>query len=746
MQMELKKTNTARGMAMTKLWCTAILLLAAQFTFAAPAVVENQAELEDRLESIDSKRGLELEIDIKSEFLRSQMNQDMVPKSDPTPNKEIVGFTSLDLGFIFRPWETTSAKVIVRMASDYQLFFNTPARIVSVPWLSIDGRVGNPAVLAWSVGDFKQQYSPLTLYTPEISMLYEPLIFARPRHVAMDYIFLGNNDRVLSGADLQSRINLGDALEIRAEALATRLRRPEFLDPSGAQGFILPNEESTGLNASMDKYALAGNLEFLALNEGLYLGATFLNIFDRRETLVLETYDSTNSDTGEQDYWNEGLAHDTTAENVSVISGRFGFDLGALLESKSIVFDGVAEYALSDAKNMEVEGKAFYGEGNLGYQAESGAFSAVANVTGIMNDAEFYNPLAQSPSFTPRRIMHSDKDADFVKYGVFSPYYNSFDALYHFNPKFAPVAENLAPAEFYNSTESTESYQIASYYKSSYTNGIFEADELALLLELSDPAFQTLLPFGPATPNRMGFGGSLTLGFLENAFEITGVLRQLTEYEGSSSYGVGGEAEFSELGGGASLDFGPLLGMETPLEISGSYMKTGVSKEEVENTFDLVNGGFVYRFHPRFGILGGVQYLKQQFEKQGQAYRVMGMNVGDGFNLIHNFENNADWSAARDTLGADALLDDYIFSNNGGVYYKDGYQMQWMAGLEYYLNDLAWVTLSYGRSYTKRNYQADIRYNWTNADEDEFYSEQQTVDFSHTFEQSLIEASVNMEF
>ena len=51
----------------------------------------------------------------------------------------------------------------------------------------------------FNIGDFKEKYSPLTLWAPEIDIMYEPGIFARQRQFAMDEMFLGDNYRVLRG-------------------------------------------------------------------------------------------------------------------------------------------------------------------------------------------------------------------------------------------------------------------------------------------------------------------------------------------------------------------------------------------------------------------------------------------------------------------------------------------------------------------------------------------------------------------
>jgi hypothetical protein len=177
--------------------------------------------------------------------------------------------------------------------------------------------------------------------------------------------------------------------------------------------------------------------------------------------------------------------------------------------------------------------------------------------------------------------------------------YSTFDALNHGVYKFTPSSH-------------TRYYQQAPYSKSSYYNGVFTAEDLNRFV--GDPVLQLLLPFGLATPNRVGFQARLS-GHWAEALHATLEFASLEELEGLPVDSLVAEpAAFQKIGVGAKLDLDKLLSALSPLEISGSWVRCESDREKTASelgspqvTSDLRMAGFTWRFLRKWGLLGGYQ-------------------------------------------------------------------------------------------------------------------------------------------
>jgi hypothetical protein len=705
-----KRNIRKTGVNMPKRIVLTVALLAAQAVWALPSQDVSQKELEQKMERLEAKRGVDITLDVKSEYLNARMDPTQSPRGDSTFNKENVGFTQLDLGFVFRPWEQTSAKIILRLASDYQVFFNAGAKQISIPWMSIDGKVGNAPWLVYNVGDFRQKFSPLTLYSHEIAVPNEAEIFARQRYMAMDQLFLGDNDRLLQGANVSFSKSFGEYFSPKADLIATSLRRPEYLDGDGAGGFLIPNKEGTGLNSNMHKFAMGLNTDLFTLNENVFIGGTYLSNFDTKSSrtdVPIDTIDPVD------EYRSVFVDQDTIPENVTVSSFRAGVDIAGLLKLKSLSLDLTAELANSkwDLNGVDQEdGGAMLLDANIGFSPNDGKlFGIHLNTKFVNNDEHFFNPLAQSPSFVPTRIMNSDKDASWVKYGVFGSYYSAFDAISHYSPKFSPASANLVPAELYNGTQMTESYHIAPYSKNSYRNGVYENDEINLMRSLRDPAVQGAMDLGLATPNRTGFILDGVIGLFENSVELAGSALQMKEVQGDGKY--------SEISGGLRADVLGILGNANgkKLELLGGYTLINQDDLVANGEFSWINFGFNWRFHPRVGIQAGYQQLNQQYW-DARKYTVLGESVNP-FVYLSN--------------------DIYQAEVHRTTWFDEGESKRWLVGMEYYLGKNAWVALNYGQELVENTYNIEFQ------QESGTYAIKQ---FVHQFDKNLIEASISVEF
>ena len=720
-----------------KIGVFAILLTSAMAS--ATAVADNQELLEAKTDSALAKRGVEIGGSIRAVAQRSSFETDQDPSGlNKMPDVERNEFVSADLDFRFRPYESVRANVMMRLAGGMQEYFAAASKSLSVEWINVEGNVGNS--IYWVVGDFRQQYSPLTLFLPSIDIMYEPLIFARKRHMAQKQQLIEGNQRNLQGANVQFRRELGPALgEVRAEALLARVNRSAVLDFSGAEGNIMTNEALPGatLASNMDKWLVAGNLELLPLSKNVYVGVTPMYIFDNEDSYSY-TYRHPKNNINEA-YVQESInPFDVDAQKTIVVSGRLGADVAGIMGKKALVADLVAEYAMSNDKvythvvtetgknedgdpiyvdnvsDDKLNGSAVLVTMNVGYKADN--WGAVLAVNGVRNDSNWFNNLAQSPSFFAQRILNSDKDGNTVKYGVKSPLYSSFDALYNFAPKFSPVARSLGTDDNAFKGGQTGSYNIAPYNKNSWGTNVYTRSQLALLATLDDPALQMSLPNGLATSNRLGAQAVGTFD-LKDFLEVQGLFSMFQQVDPVFGFE---KVAFTEYGGGAKFDVFKLLGFTKPLEISGSY-KHSERKMDLDAAVvgasgtgelksDFINAGLYVQFLPRLGFASGFQYITTEYNDIGA---------------------NAQGLAAP---------------------LMKGKQMQWMVGFDYTVAENAWLSINFGQASVENDYNtatlvgAGSSSGAVNLPDYYDVTKDESGQYKHKFTQTMMEASINVEF
>lgn len=743
-------------------------ILAASMAASAASVVENQELIESKVDSANAKRGVEITGAIRAVAQTSRFSTD----NDPTglnhmPNVEKDEFVTADLNFGFRPWENVRANATLRLEAGMQEYFASAAKSISVAWLNAEGNLGNN--LYWVVGDFRQEYSPLTLFLPGIDIMYEPQIFARKRYMAEHEQFIEGNQRNLQGANIQFRADLGSALgEVRAEGLFARINRTAVLDLSGAEGNILPNDEVWGASQSsnMDKFVAAGNFEMLPLNRSLYLGVTPMYIFDNEDSYSY-TYRHPNNDVN-KDYEKVDInPYEPTPQETFIVSGRIGADVAGIMNNRNLILDVTGEFAmsndkvytpdstwvleldedgnptgayalndddlpyleLSDFKKESETGIALLVNANLGYKTAD--WGARVAVDFVRNDSAWFNNLAQSPRFFAQRIQNSDKDGQTVKYGVNSPLYSSFDALYNFTPKFSPVATTLNTNDDAFKGSEVNSYNIANYNKNSWTTNVYTRNQLALLEQLSDPALQMSLPNGLATANRMGARANL-IANVKDFLEIQGLFSFFNQVKPVSVVFANDHlgnvitldykaAQYVEFGGGAKFDVFKLLGFTKPLEISGSYKHSertldtdgwaalGLVDEKTSLKSDFINAGLYVQYLPRLGFNAGFQMINTEYDNVKNAYSALAPLM-------------------------------------------KGKQMQWMVGLDYNIASNAWLAINFGMINVENEYNTE---NLVAAGSSEgavnmpdYYdvTKDESKTFKHEFSQMILEASINVEF
>lgn len=710
-----------------------IALLTASVAASASAVADNQKALLAKADSANAKRGVEIGGSIRAVAQRSSFSTDQdVHSVNKMPNVEHNEYVSADLSFGFRPYENVRANVIMRLGGGMQEYFAAAAKTLEAKWLNVEGNIGKN--FYWTVGDFRSAISPLSIYNPGIDIMYEPTIFARKRHMAQKEQLLEGNKRNLQGINLQFRQEIDPMIgELRAEAFLARVNRVSVLDFTGAEGNILPGDEiaGTSLASATDKWLVGGNIELLPVQKNVYVGVTPMLIFDN-ENSKSYTYRHPNRDPqgfvpgdAENAYERQEInPYEYGPQNTFVLSARAGADVGGLVKQKGLSADVVVEYAMSVNKQKtpayinelgltvpeaeeSINGSALLATVNAGYEVEN-SWSAGLSLDVVMNDEKWFNNLAQSPSFFAQRVLNSDKDGNTVKYGVNSPLYSTFDALYNYSPKFTPVARSLGTDDNAFKDGQSKSYNIAPYNKNSWGSNVYSAAQLALINQMIDPALQSALPNGLATANRKGFRVSLK-GDWQNKIEaqaLVNIFNQVTpESEAIDN------VSYKEFGGGAKFDIAKLAGLNKAAEVSGSFKRsentvTPKAGTEAKITSNFINIGASFQFLPRLGFTAGFQMIDTDYGTSS----LINPNVG---------------------------LDVPFMKSN---------QTHWMVGFDYVVADNAWLAINFGMINVKNDYNLAVVGEELRNLPDYYYTVDGATTFEHKFSQAIFEASINVEF
>jgi len=730
-----------------------IALLTASVAASASAVAENQKALQAKADSANAKRGVEITGSIRAVAQRSSFKTDQDPTGiNKLPEVERNEFVSADLNFGFRPYEFVRANVMMRLGGGMQEYFAAAAKTIEAKWLNVEGNVGKN--FYWIVGDFRQELSPLTIYNPGIDIMYEPTIFARKRHMAQKEQLLEGNKRNLQGINLQFRQEIDPMIgEIRAEAFLARVNRVSVLDFSGAEGNILPKDSlpgyATSLASNTDKWLVGGNIELLPMQKNVYVGVTPMYIFDNKNSKSY-TYRhllprDANTKSFEPDnivdmegvpqsgaYELQEINPDVGLQKTFVLSGRVGADVAGLMQNKNLTLDLVAEYAMSMNKSEElqevidlatglpsfttaeksVNGSALLATLNVGYKVEN-SFNAGLALDFIRNDEKWFNNLAQSPSFFAQRILNSDKDGETVKYGVNSPLYSTFDALYNYSPKFSPVGFDSKNKAMGTNDDAfmdgqRESYNIAPYNKNSWGSNVYALEQLELINKMMDPAVQMALPNGLATRNRMGVRAIVKGDWQEKveAQALVGIFNQVKSVTPDID-----KVSFKEFGGGLKADIFKIFGINLASEISGSFKHSESTTDMIGGTSvsvksNFVNAGLSLQFLPRLGFTAGFQMIDSDY----------GLGDTDSF------------------VGRDVPL-------------MKNKQTHWMVGFDYVVGENAWLAINYGMINVTNDYSIPLNFEGSARNLPDYYQKaSNAVVYQHKFSQSIFEASINVEF
>ncbi|MBN1306398.1 MAG: hypothetical protein JXA18_00675 [Chitinispirillaceae bacterium] len=555
--------------------------------------------IESRLKSVINKAGIDFSGTFRSQYLNSSIDPNSGDSAVNWGKKltESNEYTSVDFDISARPNDALSGRLIFRMHQNWQNFFSDIANPIFTRWISIDGNVKE--MFRFNVGNYRQHYTPLTLWSPDIEIAYEPEIFAAKRREATDEVFIGNNDRLLQGVNFNfdaEVVPIFNELHFNLNVARLRLEGANYTNGSA----VADNIEA----ADMDRYVAGGNCDLLALR-GLGAGVTCLDIFDLPQTF-----------NGSVDSARRG------ARSGLIVGGRLNPDTRIFLDTDAFTIGLNGEVAQSinrdsawytvsggdstlntkNAKGMAIDA-GLKGKIRLG-----GSGSLDISVGFMRNDEDYFNEMAQSPTFFGQRIMNIENDNNL------GGLYTTFDALYDYVFKFAPAAR-------------INQWSKVPRRKISYVTAVLTREDIetmkatnsSFFLE-ADPALQTVFPYGPATPNRTGPKGELDLNLFDGGVDLGVCGALLNEMEPDVAYSSE-KTTFMKLGGGISVDIATWAKVLNCLKLSVGYslesagndqvssLQTPGSFEAVESNNSLINIGVYYNFWKRFSLLAGHQQI-----------------------------------------------------------------------------------------------------------------------------------------
>jgi hypothetical protein len=540
------------------------------------------------------RNGLSIHGGFQSRYAQSTLSGPS--KVDTLRAEETVAAGTLDLDLLYRPFDPVQAQAMLRFHQDWREAAVGKGSVAEARRLAIRGRVG-PG-LTVEAGDFRTRWTPLTLWSPEPDLPGEPEIFARERGRRMEERFLGESERNLQGLDAVAMPFPGRLIQPRIDLLAARIRRAEFLDKDGAQGFGLSRSD-------MDRF-LVGSQAGLLVRDAFLLGGSFQRLADDRSsyrTLPLseEARRAAFGDRPFPGYSLNGM-DSVISRNLDVASAHAGYRLGSPARP-GFSLDLFAEYAGSAENgrlawgfradtaegrfrnipsNVPVtgtRGRALSAEATAGWSDSRRALRLTA--TWLQTGRSFLNPLAQTPAFVPARILNSDNDTGQAGH------YNSFDALYQDVYRFSPARKG--PGR-----------QPAPYRKSAYQAGTWSPEDLKAFRP--DPIVQLELPFGPATPNRTGFIGRIEGNWTGAvAVSLEGAWLREPEEEKRRYYLAGGSFRLNLDSLTAAI---PPTRLDAGFALRGSASDTG---DKSRIAVRLFLAGARVRVFAKWALAGGIQ-------------------------------------------------------------------------------------------------------------------------------------------
>jgi hypothetical protein len=565
-----------------------------------------------------AQSGLGINGGVTSEFTRSALSGSAA--SDTNLATETSRGSALDLDMRYRPMDSAQVRTLLRFYQDWQSFSSGNGRVASVRWLSADGNIGN--TLGFHAGDFRRKLTPLILWAPEAGLLQEPEIFADRRKALMEERFLGDDERLLQGFDLDYARDFDLPLSrLDVDVLGARVRRAEFLDQDGAQGFGLARSD-------MDRFYYGARAE-ATIKGHLRVGASYHRLADDASTYALFVLSAKTRQAAYGNTLNTGLSlngqDSVLSRSLSIQGFEGGLDLAGFMQKPHLILDLSMDYARSTESNRlawsfrtdTVQGiaknvpitvpKKGTTAGALNIESAAGwkdsSSGNLFRVTGryLFHDKAFLNPMAQTPTFVPSRILNTENDQGS------GALYTTFDALYQGVYRFTP-------------SRKAEGNQQAAYTKNSYNGGVWSPEDLRAFR--GDPVVQLELPLGLATPNRSGFMGGVEAEW-RRAVHVDLAAASMKEIQGGFPDGNVNDTpgavplqptRFSMAAVGLRIDWDRLFAWRHAFQTNGSYTVRGSTRDSAATdavapdvSVRLEMAGLRFQCFEKWALLAGVQ-------------------------------------------------------------------------------------------------------------------------------------------
>ena len=593
-------------------------------SYAVDSTTVNGSGVAATLERIMAKAGISIDGEFRSQYLNTTITgkgADTTKRTD-----ESAEFTSVDFDIKARPNTITQGHLIFRMYQDWRNFMSNFDNPIFTRWISIDGTLNG--MFSYNAGDFRQKYTPLTLYAPDLDVLYEPDIFAKERDIAQKEVFIDNNQRMLQGVNMNFAAEIAPVFNsLQVGILGARLRDVETSIKNG--DFL-----ATAIEKSLvEKFLAASNLDLTFL-KGISVGGNFLWIFDNKGS-----------------YTGDRSIIDTMAENTRIADVRGGCDVGKLINANNWKLGLNAELAMSSDDSSYYRGIDTLGTTTINGNAlragitagfTSGeALNISLDANFLNNTSNFRNDLAQSPDFVGHRIMNVENDNWTTStLDAHSRHYSTFDAMYRSVFKFDPSA-------------ASNYWVMAPFSKNSYTNQILTQSEMSIIKANNlDPALQLVMPFGPATPNRSGIDARATVGLLNNLLQAKLLVTSLKEIDPTAISKTQSlpTTAFSQVGGGLKIDVAGFIGWKLPFYVSSSFARSTANNDGIASdslhpktdfTSDFYCENLYFKFWKRAALLGGMEMINNETAtaysvKQAQLMYAAGLEykVSEGSYVI----------------------------------------------------------------------------------------------------------------
>jgi hypothetical protein len=607
---------SVRNMGIKNMWrfAAASVLLASSLATADDIAAQQEA-LNNSLDSLDNAQaGFTITGEAEAKWQQSTLSGDIVypalaedgvtpivgvseSVAEKSASVENQAFTAMDLWMIARPSYDSRLKVGIRLHQDWQKSYAEGPNPYLIHWFSYEGEITSD--LSFYLGDlYLDGYSPLVSYTHIAKPLQEAKIFADKRAAVMA-------ERNLDADDANRRLvqGLNAVYNHESEGLFERISAQA--DIGRLRNIAKKSDQIWYDFDEADRYTYGGGFGIELL--GMTLEAAHRSVVDRvKSSHNFITYHATDA----IDYYIREF------ETNRVNQVAFSYNIGHTL--KADFSAGInADFAVSNYREdwdvlREEYVPTIRGESSMGYDAEGNTEwdyyyheylleeqsyrkETVQDIAGqalragvymklprknvnldlkvdyLNNDKNFQSDMAQSPGWKAQQVLNTDS------YGL-ANFSTTFESMYNslYRVEALTAANSLQDPAFnyealYNNVEREH------FFRNAYNNVIYtrsEREDMQGAAPFWGDGLDLAMSYGPATPNRNGFDLSVNSAFWNNTLEGNVKITTVKEIENEEleRFGFADQlVTYSDIAAGGALHIAPMLGLQMPLTLRGSY-------------------------------------------------------------------------------------------------------------------------------------------------------------------------------